>query len=195
MNEYIEDLLTSVISQQHELQQQAALYLAMVLEKSTRSTLIDRYNAHFRPGLEYYETILPVQLNAFTLDEADQSRLVARMASIIPSTKGNRSSLFWALGKSLPWIGLQPLLQLFPQALSEYDDETLYQALAALDNYLPSDIETLPQDIKGILSDYNPSAHLQALLSSRVYQGVQSDINSFRITDITKRLLDKLKPR
>jgi hypothetical protein len=155
----LQGLLESAISEDRATQDESILEIAMLLEKST--LMISGGTTSFP-----YESVLSPFWLAIKLDETDQKAIVEGLTAFISSDR-RIASMLWALGKSLPTIGINPLLTLLHDYADEFTDEELYQALITLDNFLISDKGTLIPEIAGPIRHNNPLSSLQKMTGSR----------------------------
>lgn len=121
-------LLSLAQSSDFDEREYALLQIALVMEQSN---LEDHTHTP-----DIYAGNLSRELLGLQLDRADQERVVSELVRLIVSSSKNRETLYWALGKTRPEIGLPALLSLLAAQGKQLDDETAYQAVLALDSFI-----------------------------------------------------------
>jgi hypothetical protein len=112
------------------------LCLALLLEKSSRVIMSKRFGKDLGIITDDIDSLLPDNLRPVVLDIPEQQEIIERFIPLIASGETRTPGMLWALGKSLPSVGLKPLLGLLGQFWEHFDHATLGQALLALENHL-----------------------------------------------------------
>lgn len=165
MHSTVKHLCEQAGAGQLEVKNEAILHIAMLLEKSSRAirakqyAILEAYNSHD------YRMILPDYLQTVLLSEGEQSEVVSCLVDLINSHH-RHPSMIWALGKSLPSFGLGPLLKFLQQVSPDIDDETIYQALVALEEFLVIQDGSLYPGVDAEIRARNPAASLQRIVRS-----------------------------
>jgi hypothetical protein len=128
MNQMLEELLDAATSSEPHTREEAVLQLSLLLERS---------NTVEGPDSAYAGLLLPGLMH-LRLTEEEQRDVVECLRSLSNSPKSSPSILA-ALGKASPKVGIEPLLSLIKEGSAEFDSETAYQAVIALDNFLVRD--------------------------------------------------------
>jgi hypothetical protein len=133
----LNQLLESAASADRERQNEALADIALILERSWLRTSVSD---------TCYAALLPPALLAIRLEENDQREVVEHLSRLATSDRAH-PSIFWAIGKSTPKLGIGPLLMLLQTHSDKFDEETTYQALIALENFLVTDKGVLPAEV------------------------------------------------
>lgn len=128
MNLALDTLLGELTSANRKRRDEAILCLAMLLEKNSS-----------RPDQQSnYELILPANLHSLNVSLEDQLAVIEGIGNLLES-EGMSPSMLWALGKTTNCAALLPLLKFINRHFQEAGDEAIWQALAAIENFLVVD--------------------------------------------------------
>ena len=146
MDMALENLLKELTSGNKKRRDEAVLCLAMLLEKHSS-----------RPDKQSnYELILPASLHSLSLSSEDQQAIIERLGDLIES-KEMLPSMLWALGKTTNSAAVLPLLRFINQHFQEADDDAIWQALIAIENFLVFDSNNqLRDEVVDYLNTENP---------------------------------------
>lgn len=122
--EAIEDVLARVRFGTPEDQASGALTLALLLELNSRGL-----------NVESYRLVLPEELLALRLSYDEEHELVLAIRDIFLFENAH-PTLVWACGKSLPSVGLGPLLEILEECRETLAEEASHQLLTALGDLL-----------------------------------------------------------
>jgi len=172
MAEVLSNLLDRITSREDEIRQEAVFQLALLLERSQEGVSSED---------SYYVSNLPPEL-LIRLDEQQQAEVVRVLSNAIVLEKTGRASLFWLIGKVSPPIGITSLLGLIVTNWKNYDEETIYQALIAIENYMMYCIRdsTIGSVVVQSVQNNDPTPTLQELVKT----------DNARYSEIAGRVLD-----
>lgn len=128
----IKDILHKVSSRDIDTSQESILQLGMLLDLSKKSILLENIK------LDDYSAYLPEELLNIRLTECEQENIVNVLMSVIENRRFDEfsSSIIWAIGKAFPTeLIINSLITFLENKLESLNDETLYQAIIAIDNY------------------------------------------------------------
>ena len=126
----IMELFKIVESESADQREEAVLQIAMLLERTSRPLY-----AGNKVDIGFYQNILKPNLISIELNSERQLELIFEIRKLIMSNKMT-PSLFWAIGKAKPQLGLAPLLDIMGELWSKIDENALQQALVAIDNFM-----------------------------------------------------------
>ena len=153
MNPALDKLLEQTKSENKEVQEEAILAIAMLLEK--HSTRADKPS--------FYKEILPGHLLSITLSEYEQQELIAKLSTLIMSEKMT-PSMIWALGKTTLNAALMSLLVLLNDRSCQFDEEATWQLLVAIDNALIiRNNGMLDPQVRSLIRCSNPTPSLRMI--------------------------------
>jgi hypothetical protein len=174
MRDAIRDLLKNCSSGSNLERQHSIGQLGFLLEK----------NAFQNDDPAAYSDLLYPEFLSIQFDANEQQEIVEAICQLIISDQDNRYSLFWALGKAFPAIAVGQLLALIHDFGDEFDPESCYQAMVALENYLPIDPGDSPMlEVVHQLKKVSPRQFLQEMRLS----------GNTRLSIIAERLIHKLR--
>ena len=131
------------------------LRLALLLERSTRRGYSDAS----------HESELPKELLDNALSDAEHREIVRNLGREILHEPEN-GSLYWALGKAKWEEGMGVLLRILSTRGDETRDESAYQAVIALENFLIADEGKLLDGVHREIEASDPRPFLQSRLTS-----------------------------
>lgn len=156
MKSVLNELLERAKCENKEVREEAILQIAMLLEK----------NSICPDQPSFYETVLSDHLLSISLDESEQQEMIAELGNLILSEKMT-ASMLWALGKTTSRTALVPLLTWLRNHNRSLDEEAIWQALIALDNFLGLKVDgTLDCQVADMIRDYNLTSALQRILET-----------------------------
>src|SRR5262249_15527868 len=124
----LQKILEATRSPDDQERNEAILVIGMILEKNT--PLADQDS--------FYETILPSDLMSATVDENLQRKVVDSLFEDLEAGRGH-ATMLWAIGKALPTVALEPLLELLKAWPDSLGDDAAFEAILALQKFLPVD--------------------------------------------------------
>lgn len=125
MNRALDELLQLAGSDDLSIQREAIFQLSLLLQRSNTRGIPDTA----------YRGLLAPNLMQMKLTESEQRKVVAKFRVLINSPE-RTTGILSAIGRASPRIGIEPLLSVIREHWTEFDDETAYQAVIALDNFL-----------------------------------------------------------
>jgi len=128
-----------------------------------------------------YATLLRPNLLSIKIKSDEQIDVVERL-SYLAATNRTHPSMLWAIGKAAPEVGIVPLLALLRTRSGDFDEETLYQALMALENFLVTKKGALLPDVAEAIRKDDPTPLLREL----------SRNENRRIAENAQRVLESL---
>ncbi len=132
MKKEIADLLLCLDSEDIEERRWTLTDIAMFLEMNTyilnggRSVL----------SLKQYEYYLDEDLISIRLGIEEHAELIAELIKRIRAKDELSSSMFWAIGKAYPTVGLPKLIEIIKCSWDTFDKDMSYQSIIALDNFI-----------------------------------------------------------
>lgn len=167
MDKKLDSLLAEITNYDDNIRSSAILALEALLVK-----------ANFKSS-EGYEIHLPIELNTWILSIEEQVRIGLYLLSILETSHEHRSSLFWLLGKIRVEIALPVWFASMIKISSSIDDNTLYEALIAFENYLYNE------------NTYKASEHEKVLLDT-ILRKAQS-ANNEKSREVASAIIQKIK--
>lgn len=132
MKKEIADLLLYLDSKDIEERRWIPTEIAMLLEMNTY--ILNGGQSVSR--LEEYENYLTEDLISIRLSIEEHAELIDELIKRISAKDELSSSMFWAIGKAYPTVGLPKLIEIIKCSWGTFDESMSSQSIIALDNYI-----------------------------------------------------------
>jgi hypothetical protein len=180
MKPEIKDLFERAENDDESIREEAALQIAMLLEKNSR--IADK--------LDFYKNILDPQLLSLILDTEEQKEIIAELSKLIRTEK-MVPAMLWALSKPTMIDTLPPLLNWLREYSHQAEEDAINQAIGAIDKVfflnIGGDKIYEHPEVAEIIRHNDPIPFLQMIANRKPEREV------LRVPEGAQKLLDRIQ--